>query len=469
MKGSTMIRYLLCAAALAAASVTAAACEKKIEGPSGAVAFRVTKFDPAENWGESAPLEFTGSERVFTFTVEPVGSFDGWVKIDVQPGLVMSLLCDPPACGACDPARAIGSNMLVAGGPVSACLGLKLAYGKTHILVKDIGFVPAPPGTAACGDGLDNDNDGFIDYGDDGGCAYANDDSETGGEYIVGASPDIVFENPRIEDVQGGASVSPLSGQAVTISAGTLIITRISSEGFYVTDITPRNPGGGYNSIYAFNFNTPWGMRECDQISMVDGIVGEFLGFTELSYPAWQVMNADARVEVPQSPADCPIPEPLTLTPELLADVAGMEAYEAGLVQVLSGVITPSFISCDLNGDGLVEYEGEEDACAADCNENPDCTELTQYFQYGQWNLNAGGTKVFVVSQDAYPDFDPRANAGQALDLVRGTLKHIEFIEPPWIMEIRCREDLVFQGGEIKPMYQACVPPEPRGRHYDDN
>jgi len=465
----TMIKHIVGAAVLALALMSAAACEQKLEGPSGAVAFRVTKFDAAEDWGEAFPLPFAGSERLFTFTVEPVGGFNGWVKIDVQPGLVTRLGCNPPACGPCDTATAIGSNMLVPDAPVSACLGVRLAYGRTHILVKDIGFVPAPPDTAACGDGLDNDGDGLVDYGDDGGCAYANDDTETGGDFIVGASPDIVFENPRIEDVQGGVSVSPLSGQAVTISAGTLIVTRISSEGLYLTDITPRNPGGGYNSIYAFNFNTPWGLRECDQLSMIDGIVGEFLGFTELSYPAWQVMNAQDRVEVPQSSADCPIPDPVTLTPELLADVAGMEAYESGLVQVQFGHISSSFISCDLNGDGFVEYEGEEDACAADCNENPECTELTQYFQYGQWNLNVSGTKVFVVSQDAYPDFNPRANAGQSLELVRGTLKHIEFIEPPWIMEIRCRDDLVFQGGEIMPIYQACVPPQPRGQHYDDN
>jgi len=448
------------------------ACENKITGgPEGSVAFRVSKFNDGDDWGEAARIPFTDQEKIFAVSIEPVGgNFDGWVTIDVQPGHVTSITCNPPDCtAACDPARVINNNAKIPNTRVDLCVGVSLSFGNTRILAKDIGFEPASPASAACADGIDNDGDGKVDYGDDEGCAYTNDNTEEGGDFIVGASPEILYENPRIEHVQGHTSYSPLDDQAVTMTAGTMVVTSITTEGFFVTDINPMRPGEGYNHMFAYNYNTPWGMRECDILTLLDGIVGEFFGFTELGFPTWQVLDPDGRVEVPASSDDCPIPEPVTLTPEILSDPFLMESLESGLARIENGKISTRFISCDLNGDSVVEYTGPEGECQDECSIDPDCTELTQYFKYGQWALSTEGMKIFVISHEAYPDFDPASRSGQTIQLIRGTIRHIEFVEPPWIMEIRCKDDLVKPDEEIMPMYQACVPTQPRGQHFDNN
>jgi hypothetical protein len=500
------------------AAAAPAGCEKKTVSSGGAaVSLRIGKLDPSEDWGESAPIPFSNEGKIFTISIEPAeGSFHGWARLEARPGEILDLMCNPPGCNApCPEASAVSRNVRIASARVDLCVNMRLAFGRAHIIARDVGYEPASPLTAACSDGIDNDGDGLADFGSDDGCAYANDNTEQGGSSIVGISPDIRFANPRVENVQGYASASPLEREAVTITyspndptTGRLVVTRISTEGFYFTDIDPLRPGQGYNSLYAYNFNTPWGIRECDVLSMVDGIVGEFLGFTEMNYPAWQVlpvcsdgsdndgdglvdmsdpdcageddmsetplppdMDPKARVPVPSMSSECPIPDPVELTPAIIADAARMESLESGLVQVQGGVISSNFMSCDYDGDGLVAYEGDEAACMDQCNADLSCTELTQYWQYGQWILNAGGARLFVVSRDACPDFNPMAAAhrGQTLTLLRGILKQIEFIDPPWIVEIRCKDDLVEPGGEIKPITQACVPPRPRGEFYDNN
>ncbi|MFH1434217.1 MAG: hypothetical protein ABIJ56_00745 [Pseudomonadota bacterium] len=459
------------------ASAAAGGCQTRTVEQSGdAVALKILKFDESEDWGETTTLEFTATGMMFMISISPIaGDFDGWIKLDVQPGdaaqpgYLTGIHCDPPACSECGQSEVIGQNVRIDNAGRDLCVGVRLAFGEAHIIARDIGFVPADPVTAACSDGIDNDGDGLVDYGQDNGCAYLNDDTEEGGEYIVGVSPPLFFLNPRIENIQGYSSVSPLMGESVTINRGTIVVTRISTEGFYVSDIDPLRPDLGFNHLYTYNYNTPWELRECDVLQYVSGIVTEFYGYTELSFPSWKVIDPEGRVEVPQSADDCPIPEPTLLDSDMLADNAVMESLEAGLIQVRGGMISDRFENCDFNRDGRVEWEGPEADCADACDEDPGCTEMTQYNSYGQWAVNAGGSKVFVITHDAYPDFNPLNHRGKLLDLVRGTLRQVEFIDPPWILEIRCRDDLVEAGGEIKPMYRACVPKQPRGYLYDDN
>jgi len=494
--------------------ITCLNCQQKtFVSNENAISFKITKFDPSDDWGETVPLQVSTEGVVFRVTIEPEGgTFSGWVELNSRPGRADDIFCNPPVCDEkCNQDIAIGKNLKITGGPVSICAKISLAYSKTNLIVRDIGYEPSAPLNSACKDGIDNDGDGLIDFGSDSGCAFSNDNTEEGGSGITGISPDIHFANPRVENIQGYASSSPFERESVTInyspldhSTGRLVVTRVSSEGFYFTDIDPMRPGAGYNSLYAYNFNTPWGLRECDVLQMVDGIVGEFLGFTELNYPGWRIlpacsdafdndgdtlvdmsdpdctspddysesplpdgMDSSERVPVPNSPGECPIPEAIELTAQLLEDAPRMESLESSLVQVSYGKISSNFTLCDLNGDGVVEYSGDEGTCKNNCDANPDCTELSQYWQYGQWKLNAQGEQIFVVSRDSYPDFDPMRRKGETLKLVRGTLKQIEFINPPWIIEVRCKDDLVLEGEEILPVTRACVPLKPRGEPYD--
>jgi hypothetical protein len=55
-----------------------------------------------------------------------------------------------------------------------------------------------------------------------------------------------------------------------------------------VTDLSEQ--ASGYNSLFAFNFNTPARMRVCDQVVYLAGTVSEFFGFTELSFPSYRLV-----------------------------------------------------------------------------------------------------------------------------------------------------------------------------------
>jgi len=67
--------------------------------------------------------------------------------------------------------------------------------------------------------------------------------------------------------------------------------------------------------------------------------------------------------------------------------------------------------------------------------------------------------KVLVITRGAALDFDVRVHAGEAIPLVQGILQQVSFLDVPWIMELRCRDDLVLAGETALPMWQACVSP----------
>jgi hypothetical protein len=419
------------------------------DGPRS-FAVRVTDGDVGST---SARLPFSSVGRTYTLniTAVPDGSVDsGWVALRIIPGDIVSV--EYPG--------AVQTNVpLVGGRATDVRVTVARAYGDARIWALDLGFVPGPPIGAACNNGRDDDGDGRIDYGDDPGCAFSNDDDEGDGSQAVGLTPTLFFENPRIGDVQGFASESPLLGRTVTIDRGDMVVTRVSVEGLYVTDVTETR---GYNHLYAFNFNTPAGVRICDRLTALQGIVGEFYGYTELGYPSWTRDRDQVRPILPASRDECPVPDPTELTAAIMDDARAMESLEAGLVQITDGVITDRFDNCDLNGNGQIDWDTAEEVCRDECDAAADCTELLQYRQYGQFGVTFGTgsaqRKINVVTRDSYPDFDGYAQHGRTVRLLRGTLKQLSFLNIPWILEIRCRDDLTMTGTP-PPMWQACVPP----------
>jgi hypothetical protein len=429
--------------------------------PPGPTSFRVTVAE-GDLGAADARLPFSLEGTSYTIGVEalPAAEFaDGWVAVRSQPGDVVAV----------EGAGVVRANVRLAAGRASGIrVTIAKAYGDARIWVEDIGFVPGPVLGSACGNGRDDDGDGRVDYGDDPGCAYSNDDSETEGSHAAGLGPVMYFENPRIADVQGLSSESTLLGRSVTIDRGEMVVVRVSVDGLYVTD---REETRGYASLFAYNFNTPAGVRVCDRLVSLAGIVGEFYGYTELGYPSWTVNRDVPRPDVPSGPGECPVPDPAELTPAVLDDPIAMESLEAGLAQIGNGIVSARWEDCDFNDDGTVEFEGEEAACADACDAALDCTELTAYHEYGQFGMatavDAEGNqgKVAVLTRESFPDFDPQANPGLVIPLVRGTLRQLEFIEPPWILEIRCQQDVVLSGTP-PPMWQACVPPVPEDEDY---
>ncbi|MBP7125635.1 hypothetical protein KBD49_04640 [Myxococcota bacterium] len=404
---------------------------------------------------------------------------DRWVRISARPGTVTIV----PGQGIA------GSDVLLEGGKRDGVeLVITAAFGTTHLWATDVGFVPrARIGqVAACSNGRDDDGDGLVD-GADPGCLDGTDDSEEAGSGAAGVSVPMFFQSPTLAELQGYASRSPFAGENVTVERGDLVVTRVTSDGMYVTDVADRG-GRGYNHLFVFSFNTPTSIpdcqedeqetlacssqeaivvRPCDRLGMVQGIISEFYGFTEMNFPSWRLIPWDPKKE------ECPVPDPATLDAATLNGKGPlpMEALEAALVRVRD-VDLPDperdFVNCDLNGDGAVNFRDygtnqcdAECQCRESCDASPLCLELTQYWQYGQWPVRVGGSggaKLWVSSRDSVPSFDPfDPSVPRRLSAVTGTLRNLSFLRPkPWILEPRCIEDLTIEG-EPPSAATACV------------
>ncbi len=385
--------------------------------------------------------------------------FNGFVRVSARPGKV--------TLGEGQSSSDVrGQDVFVRQGQARGIpLVLQYAFGLTEVWVEDLGYVPPTPGQVpACSDGRDNDGDGRTDYPWDAGCLDKTDDSEEGGTYASGLSQPLWFRNPTLAQVQGrGApdpSVSPYVGEVVTIDSGFLVVTSIRRDGMTVTD---RADPDAFNHIFVYNFNTPPGVRVCDRLASLSGIVGEYYKFTELNFPTW-ILDPWRPEKGP-----CPVPEPRLLTSGDLGNNTGMEALESALVRVEDVLVGDHVVNCDLDKDGSVDWRDyDTNACSAECqcseacDQDVLCTEESQYRAYGQWVVAVGGEsgrKLLVVSRDAAPDYDPFAPGHPTrIRSLTGTLRHMSFLKPPWILEPRCPDDIVI-AGEPRPIGETCVWP----------
>lgn len=413
---------------------------------------------------------------------------DIWVRLSSRPGKL----------SVSEAARYVGNDVFLEKGHAEG-VRVKIwdVFGPTRVWAEDVGFEPRTVvgSVAMCADGKDNDGDGFHDYPDDPGCLSATDNSETAGSGAAGVSWEIKFDTPTIAELQGFfdghtdgfRGSSPYGGEEVVVDKGRLVVTRVTTDGMYVTDVADAS-GKGYNHLFVFTYNSPTTvpvceadeydnlncvgdrrpipLRVCDTLSFVGGSVSEFYGFTEASFPVWDTVlwNPDD--------GPCPMPEPYELT---AADFRGnsgvqMEAHEAGLVRIRDVRLgsADNIVDCDFNKDGVVDFRdydtnecSDECACREACDDDLLCVEYNQYIEFGQWPARLGGTsgvKVWVNSRESVPEFDPWAeDIPRDIVAITGTLRNLSFLDPyAWIVEPRCQDDIVFTG-EPMPIDQACV------------
>ena len=419
------------------------------------------------------PVKVDGAE-IFKIRVEALKidgtrdeSFNSFVRISSKPGSV------DPLVGV----GAEGRNVRVENG-ISADVDVKLlnAYGVTYILADDLGYEPGNPfgeNPPACSDGFDNDGDGRIDFPADEGCAFANDTNEGGASFAQGASGPIFYALPRIAQVRGVACpvVGPCSGTGLTpypkeqiqIDTGyrervdappqylfDVVVTRISSDGFYAQDLyNDRQPSltnpitsgfTGFSGIFAFNFNAPPRMRVCDRLKTLTGTANEFFGFTQVSYPTWTLEEWDPAARL------CLVPDPESIAPAdaLAADREAALLPKSGkLVRVRtkdpdpgkvvrdtevyitqklgSGdaqrtragfVLGPDNTNCDFNKDARIDFGNDvmltpeqrtaqcndlnlnpmpgfcEGICNAACELDPECSEFSNFRARSTFRLN---------------------------------------------------------------------------------
>lgn len=427
---------------------------------------------PANRGFTDEEWEFSIEARTARGELEP---FEGMIRLSVEPGAVVGVKGD----------GAQGRNILMKGGKASGTALVTAVYGPARLWVEDSGYVPSQPGAEpACANGENDDpgEDVLIDYPSDPGCAFANDDTEEAGTFAAGVSLPIAYELPSITDIQGEGSATPYPYEGMEINTASphdVVVTRISSDGFYVTDVSPKAIASGYNSLFAFNFSTPPGMRVCDRVTYLAGTLTEFFGFTELSFPSFQL-------EYPGEGEPCRVPEPTVLTPELIVNSVAMEKLESALVRI-EGYYVPSKLgsklaignifaadktNCDLNGDGQVDYaNAAEGSCANACLEQEDdCSEWTSYSARGNYKVHNKKGSVIQIQTGTVPLFNPTAHRGELLGSVTGTLRNFSGGSLNWTVETRCPDDLACadKGACVStplPSSQSCV----RLRSIDDN
>jgi hypothetical protein len=422
-------------------------------------------------------ISFT-TPSVFTVDIEaddPNGnvdpSFNGFVQLSVVPGTVVSL------AGPNEADIAGSSVLLHAGRAQGIQVSVVDTYGNANIWVEDLGYVPVDPARIPppeCANGKDDNLNGKIDYLVDPGCYAANDDTEDGGTYAAAVTGALYFAYPRIADVRGvnNGGVTPFNNQQLAINTewtapspgqppSGVVVTGVSSSGFYVTDLTDRR---GYTSVYAYNYTAPPIMLPCDRLITFGGTAGDFYGYTEVNFPTWSLEEWDPMTRgcwVPDAnrltagdlaggatPALLDLEAALVAVSNVPLDTTTVTTEDGTTTTVLTHLVNalhigshfgPNFVpgspstdasaykpgpdasDCDYNGDGKIEYLTNcgpesnqacpEDLCSAACTADPECSEYSAYATEYQFRLvvtstttttttvkNASGTMPPVVS-----------------------------------------------------------------------
>jgi hypothetical protein len=414
---------------------------------------------------DGAGVPFTAHIAVLGDDGNPLANFNSFVAVSTDSGEIVSI------AGA-NGTTVDGRNVQVTAGVADVTITLTRALGETRIWAEDEGYVPAPAMSATlpqCANSMDDDGDGLVDFPGDFGCAAPNDNTETGGSYVLGASGPIVFDTPTISQVQGHSTSSPLTNVRVLVNHGNLIITAVNVSGMYVTDTAdPGCPGMGncYNSIFLFNFSLPPFVQPCDRLSQLEGTVTEFVSTTQMGNPSW-IADPDGEWINPTLSGACPIPPAVPVDATALANANAMEALESSVV-VAQGVTFSSNIgpmlvaqpamggawqfargqsNCDFTNDGQIDFHHpQEGPCANACQTTPNCSEWTDWVRFGQLAVDfvpatAGAVRLIVEPKSVLPNFNPQAPpvpAGTAV-AVTGTLSEVG---PNWIISPRCADDV---------------------------
>ena len=431
--------------------------------PTAEAPLPANRGDLEETW------DFELEARKPTGEVDP---FDGWVRISVRPGTINTVTGED----------AMGRNILVKKGKAKGTVTLTAVYGPARLWAEDLGYKPAVVGRKpACSNGVDDDKNGLIDFPTDPGCAFADDDDESAGSFAAGVSQPVQYALPKISDIRGTGSATPYPFEAIEANTALpqeVVVTRVASDGFYVTDVNATEMANGFNSLFAFNFNTPPGMRVCDTLTYLSGTANDFFGFTELSFPSYKVSYfLDGQ-------GTCKVPEPTVLDAATIADATAMQKLQSSLVRiqnfkiaanfgpelVKNNVFGPNASNCDFNGDGQVDYTGAEGACASLCDTAAgNCSEWTAYSARGDYNVIQGNA-IIKVQSGTITGFTPTDYRGQVLGSVTGTMRKFSGGKLNWTIETRCPDDLAcgYPGcGASQPISSqtACV----RLRTTDDN
>lgn len=278
-----------------------------------------------------------------------------------------------------------------------------------------------------------------------------------------------------------------------------LIVTAITSTGFYVTDLAEPASStlpGNFGNLFVFNFSYPDDLQPGDRISRLQGTLVDFSGNTQLAFPNWSKDSCDPDVETlatvrEKAPAITTAVCTGGTGSGVSLDSCGysasnmhMESLESALVQIPEVQLPEMWVRCDFDGDGNVatfvqsgsafgclDPNDAECACNLACatagvfpaKDSPfeaayadrafdargrSCTERTSYESFGQYVVRlvengVPGPRINLQTRDAIPDFDPAAEESLGARVkVHGILGQVRAARPRWVISTHAASDL---------------------------
>ncbi len=189
-------------------------------------------------------------------------------------------------------------------------------------------------------------------------CANNVDPSDQTRPYIsrTGAAPDLYYTDLSIEEVQKTQDkpyYSPLFKKHIQITRGKMVVTAVTNNGFFVTDVDAYNADpNSYHSIFVFTFSAPTLfleegvapklLQEGDRIKLIKGGIDEFSGHTQVAFPSFVPMWKDPKkqeevIKLPEKER----PKAIELPIGDIWKRASMEHYESALVKVSDAIALP--------------------------------------------------------------------------------------------------------------------------------
>lgn len=231
-------------------------------------------------------------------------------------------------------------------------------------------------------------------------------DSDKPGSYATGASPRLFVGDPMVADLQitDNHRVSPLAGDFVDVDVDgrEVVVTAVTNDGFYISDKMSPDYGG----LFVFTHSRARGVETGDRVVQLAGTAEDFFGFTELSFPSWQMDGKPLA-----------LPQPIVITPAMTADDEQMEKLESGYVEVRNVRV---------------------------------CQPGADFASFGQWSAIIDGTgncdtlegAITIVSSFTVEWLDPNEHVGMTIARITGNLRYHSSADPAWILRPRDSDDV---------------------------
>lgn len=172
----------------------------------------------------------------------------------------------------------------------------------------------------------------------------------------VGSAPSLYFQLLSVRNVQESTDSpydSLLFKKYAVIGFSQMVVTGVTSNGFYVTDLSSYKDGKGYDSIFVFTFSAPTLAFEegieprtlniGDLMEQVEGGIDEFSGHTQLTFPSYNPVWANQQGGAVKriDPKDMPKPVSFPIGDTWSRGV--MEKYESSLIEVSNAIALPIY------------------------------------------------------------------------------------------------------------------------------